>query len=99
MAVDSKIGLVEFKPFGDFTSPETLDERGLRHFIPMYISAFNSWINERYSDNRVRQAGAFDYYLRTAFERASALGLADDPELAKLREEYRIEHERVSHIL
>ena len=53
----------------------------------------------RYSDNRVRQAGAFDYYLRTAFERASALGLADDPELAKLREEYRIEHERVSHIL
>ncbi len=103
MALDSKATSVEYLPYGDFRRPDNFDERSLRHYIPIYLNSFNLWLIEAAKENGVSKAGAqariFDYYLKTAFARASKIGLADDLELARLREEYRREREMASRVL
>src|SRR3989338_1369765 len=92
MTLDERATSVVYIPYGDFTRPETLEERGLRHFIPMYLSSFRTW-----SDNITRGDGpdrsgtefkAFDDYLRRAFARVDELRLVSDRDFLGWNLEY-----------
>ncbi|HLC49808.1 MAG TPA: hypothetical protein VJI97_00080 [Candidatus Nanoarchaeia archaeon] len=92
MALNDRAMLVNHTSYGDFTRPQTLDERGLRYYIPIYLASFRTW-----SDNITRGDGpdrsgtefkAFDDYLRRAFARVDELRLVSDRDFLGWNLEY-----------
>ncbi|MEK6943579.1 MAG: hypothetical protein AABX00_05940 [Nanoarchaeota archaeon] len=89
--------------FGDFTRPQSLDENGLRHYIPKYLASFRTWSNniarndgpER-SETEMR---AFDYYLNKEFARVGELRLRSDTDFFRWNGEYIAERVIVKYTL
>ena len=103
MTLDERAMLVAYEPLGNFTKPETFNERSLKHYIPIYLTSFKSWADNASKkdapDRSSTEARTFDWYLDRAFARAEELGLLGKIEFLNWQSQYTRDRNKFEKVL